>query len=97
MDTLEQMLDVHDTITTPLDDFDLVIEPFYKSTCLPIKKVICYFIHFSNVFKNVSKQCNVLSFTRFIQFLSANFARLFVIFFSKSSVHALHTSAATFN
>ena len=40
MDTLEQMLDVHDTITAPLDDFDLVIEPFYKSTCLPIKKVM---------------------------------------------------------
>jgi len=45
MDTLEQMFDVQDTIATPLDDFDLVIEPCYKSTCLPVKKVVCYFIH----------------------------------------------------
>src|SRR6266849_1405808 len=29
MDTLKQMRDVQDTIATPLDDFDLVIEPFY--------------------------------------------------------------------
>jgi len=40
MDTLEQMLDVHDTIATPLDDFDLVIEPFYKSTGLPVKTLV---------------------------------------------------------
>ena len=45
MDTLEQMRDVQDTIATPFDDFDLVIEPFYKSTCLPIKKVIGSFIY----------------------------------------------------
>ncbi len=45
MDTLEQMLDVQDAIATPLDNFDLVIEPFHKSTCLSVNKVICYFIH----------------------------------------------------
>jgi len=44
MDTLEQMLDVQDTIATPFDDFDLVIEPFDKSTCLSVKKVIGYFV-----------------------------------------------------
>ena len=45
MDTLEQMFDVQEAIATPLDDFDLVIEPFHKSTCLSVKKVIGYFIH----------------------------------------------------
>jgi hypothetical protein len=44
MDTLEQMRDVQDTMATPLDDFDLVIEPFYKSTCLPINSVIKFFV-----------------------------------------------------
>src|SRR6266436_4065322 len=39
------MLNVQDTITTPLDDFHLVIEPFHKSTCLSVNKVIGYFIH----------------------------------------------------
>jgi len=45
METLEQMRDVQDTIATPFDDFDLVIEPFYKSTWLSVKKVIGYFVH----------------------------------------------------
>jgi hypothetical protein len=39
------MLDVQDTIATPLDDFDLVIESFDKSTGLPVQKVIGDFIH----------------------------------------------------
>src|SRR5262249_41754736 len=32
-------------IAAPFDDFDLVIEPFYKSTCLSVMKVIGYFVH----------------------------------------------------
>jgi len=65
--------------------------------CLARKSFAISSIQFSHVFKNVSKQCTVLSFTRFIQCFSANFARLFVIGFSKSSVSALHNSEATFN
>ena len=40
MDTLEQMLDVQDTITTPFDDFDLVIEPFDKGARLILDEVV---------------------------------------------------------
>jgi hypothetical protein len=62
MDTLEQMLDVQDAIATPFDDFDLVIEPFYKATCLSVKKVIGYFVHpfLSCRYKSVeAAQCTV--------------------------------------
>ncbi len=44
MNTLEQMFDVQDPIATPFYDLDLVIQSFDKSTCLPVKKVIGYFI-----------------------------------------------------
>jgi len=61
MDTLEQMLDVQNTIATPFDDFDLVIEPFHKSTCLSVNKVIGYFIHIGKYLSRLRKFDQVIA------------------------------------
>jgi len=37
---LEKMIDIEDTVTTPLDDFDFVIQSFHKSTCVSRNKII---------------------------------------------------------
>ena len=59
------MLDVQDAIATPFDDFDLVIEPFYKATCLSVKKVIGYVVHpfLSCCYKSVEATQGTVSHT----------------------------------
>jgi len=44
MDSLKQMRDVQNAIATTLDDFELVIEAFHKSTCVPVNKVVRYVV-----------------------------------------------------
>ena len=44
VETLEQSCDPKDTITAPLDCFDLVVQTFHESTTEPVRKVVDYFI-----------------------------------------------------
>src|SRR5512139_54550 len=44
IDPLKQVLQVENAITTTLEDFDLVVEPFDKSTGLALNKIIGNFL-----------------------------------------------------
>jgi hypothetical protein len=38
------MRHIQNPIATPLDDFDFIVETFYKSTCVAVYKIIRYAI-----------------------------------------------------
>ena len=37
---LEKMIDIEDTITTPLDDLDFIVETLNKTTIEPLDKIV---------------------------------------------------------
>jgi hypothetical protein len=43
-DALEQMLEVENTVATPLEDLDLVVEAFDKATILALDKIVGNFL-----------------------------------------------------
>ena len=44
IDPLKQVLQVENAITAPFEDFDLVVEPFDKSTVLALNKIVSDFL-----------------------------------------------------
>ena len=44
IDTLEQMLEVENAITTPFENLDLVVEPFDEATVLALDEVVGNFL-----------------------------------------------------
>ena len=44
IDALEQMLEVENTVTTPLENFDLVVEPFDEAAGLAMNEIVGDFL-----------------------------------------------------
>jgi hypothetical protein len=44
IETLKQMRQIHDSITTPLEDLHLIVKTLDKAAALPIHKIVRHFI-----------------------------------------------------